>query len=108
MKIGSLFIISKKGGYGNSHLTQDNLHFSTEYVMDPFYLASTEHSISIGGIYQATKYQFYRPQDVHSKVVQVILDASRNNPKKMILSDSTTSKGRVKPPIRISWLMLKI
>ena len=86
----------EKGGYGNSHLTQDNLHFSTEYVMDPFYLASTEHSISIGGIYQATKYQFYRPQDVHSKVVQVILDASRNNPKKMILSDSTTSKGRVK------------
>lgn len=57
----------EKGGYGNSHLTQDNLHFSTEYVMDPFYLASTEHSISIGGIYQATKYQFYRPQDVHSK-----------------------------------------
>lgn len=86
----------EKGGYGNSHLTQDNLHFSTEYVMDPFYLASTEHSISIGGIYQATKYQFYRPQDVHSKVVQVILDANRNNPTKMILLDSTTSKGRVK------------
>ncbi|HHF4587655.1 TPA: TonB-dependent receptor plug domain-containing protein [Haemophilus influenzae] len=85
----------EKGGYGNSHLTQDNLHFSTEYVMDPFYLASTEHSISIGGIYQATKYQFYRPQDVHSKVVQ-ILGANGSNPTKMILSDSTTSKGRVK------------
>lgn len=88
----------EKGGYGNSHLTQDNLHFSTEYVMDPFYLASTEHSISIGGIYQATKYQFYRPQDVHSKVVQVILDAngsgSGSDPTE--LSDSTTSKGRVK------------
>ncbi|MCK9003533.1 Plug domain-containing protein [Haemophilus influenzae] len=72
----------EKGGYGNSRLTQDNLHFSTEYVMDPFYLASTEHSISIGSIYQATKYQFYRPQDVHSKVVQVILGANGNNPKK--------------------------
>lgn len=84
----------EKGGYGNSHLTQDNLHFSTEYVMDPFYLASTEHSISIGGIYQATKYQFYRPQDVHSKVVQVILGANGSKPTE--LSDSTTSKGRVK------------
>lgn len=86
----------EKGGYGNSRLTQDNLHFSTEYVMDPFYLASTEHSISIGSIYQATKYQFYRPQNVHSKVVQVILGANGNNPKKTILLESTTSKGRVK------------
>lgn len=85
----------EKGGYGNSQLIQDNLHFSTEYVMDPFYLASTEHSISIGGIYQATKYQFYRPQDVHSKVVQVILGANGSNPTEMML-DSTTSKGRVK------------
>ncbi|HHV6307707.1 TPA: TonB-dependent receptor plug domain-containing protein [Haemophilus influenzae] len=85
----------EKGGYGNSQLIQDNLHFSTEYVMDPFYLASTEHSISIGGIYQATKYQFYRPQDVHSKVVQ-ILGANGSNPTEMILSNSTTSKGRVK------------
>lgn len=84
----------EKGGYGNSRLTQDNLHFSTEYVMDPFYLASTEHSISIGGIYQATKYQFYRPQDVHSKVVQVILDSNGSNPTELL--DSTTSKGRVK------------
>ncbi|HHF6078323.1 TPA: TonB-dependent receptor plug domain-containing protein [Haemophilus influenzae] len=86
----------EKGGYGNSHLTQDNLHFSTEYVMDPFYLASTEHSISIGGIYQATKYQFYRPQDVHSKVVQVILDANGSGSDPTELPDSTTSKGRVK------------
>ncbi|HHF4396150.1 TPA: TonB-dependent receptor plug domain-containing protein [Haemophilus influenzae] len=86
----------EKGGYGNSQLIQDNLHFSTEYVMDPFYLASTEHSISIGGIYQATKYQFYRPQDVHSKVVQVILGANGSNPTETILLDSTTSKGRVK------------
>lgn len=85
----------EKGGYGNSHLTQDNLHFSTEYVMDPFYLASTEHSISIGGIYQATKYQFYRPQDVHQKVTLIMLDKD-GNPIETPLSNSTTSKGRVK------------
>ncbi|MCK9676405.1 TonB-dependent receptor plug domain-containing protein [Haemophilus influenzae] len=84
----------EKGGHGNSRLTQDNLHFSTEYVMDPFYLASTEHSISIGGIYQATKYQFYRPQDVHSKIILSTLqsDGSMN----IFRSDKTTSKGRVK------------
>ncbi|HHV6661794.1 TPA: TonB-dependent receptor plug domain-containing protein [Haemophilus influenzae] len=79
----------EKGGYGNSRLTQDNLHFSTEYVMDPFYLASTEHSISIGSIYQATKYQFYRPQDVHQKVTLIIGDFRTE-------TNSTTSKGRVK------------
>ncbi|HHF4046060.1 TPA: TonB-dependent receptor plug domain-containing protein [Haemophilus influenzae] len=85
----------EKGGYGNSRLTQDNLHFSTEYVMDPFYLASTEHSISIGGIYQATKYQFYRPQDVHSKIILSTLQSDRTM---HILNqrESTTSKGRVK------------
>ncbi len=81
----------EKGGYGNSQLIQDNLHFSTEYVMDPFYLASTEHSISIGGIYQATKYQFYRPQDVHSKIILSTLQSDGT-----MESESTTSKGRVK------------
>nr|WP_239590535.1 TonB-dependent receptor plug domain-containing protein [Haemophilus influenzae] len=86
----------EKGGYGNSHLTQDNLHFSTEYVMDPFYLASTEHSISIGGIYQATKYQFYRPQDVHQKVTLIMLNKNGKPITETLLSNSTTSKGRVK------------
>ncbi|WP_163470700.1 TonB-dependent receptor plug domain-containing protein [Haemophilus influenzae] len=85
----------EKGGYGNSHLTQDNLHFSTEYVMDPFYLASTEHSISIGGIYQATKYQFYRPQDVHSKIILSTLQ-SDGTMDSLDPIESTTSKGRVK------------
>ncbi|HIE2344276.1 TPA: TonB-dependent receptor plug domain-containing protein [Haemophilus influenzae] len=79
----------EKGGYGNSRLTQDNLHFSTEYVMEPFNLGSTEHSISIGSIYQATKYQFYRPQDVHQKVTLIIGDFRTE-------TNSTTSKGRVK------------
>ncbi|HHE9501466.1 TPA: TonB-dependent receptor plug domain-containing protein [Haemophilus influenzae 10810] len=79
----------EKGGYGNSRLTQDNLHFSTEYVMEPFNLGSTEHSISIGSIYQATKYQFYRPQDVHQKVTLIIGNLRTE-------TNSTTSKGRVK------------
>ncbi|MFA1441170.1 TonB-dependent receptor plug domain-containing protein [Haemophilus influenzae] len=86
----------EKGGYGNSRLTQDNLHFSTEYVMDPFYLTSTEHSISIGGIYQATKYQFYRPQDVHQKVTLIMLNKNGKPITETLLSNSTTSKGRVK------------
>ncbi|HHF3827001.1 TPA: TonB-dependent receptor plug domain-containing protein [Haemophilus influenzae] len=86
----------EKGGYGNSQLIQDNLHFSTEYVMDPFNLGSTEHSISIGSIYQATKYQFYRPQDVHQKVTLIMLDKNGNLITKTPLSNSTTSKGRVK------------
>ncbi|BBF16496.1 hypothetical protein CHBNV3_14990 [Haemophilus influenzae] len=85
----------EKGGYGNSQLIQDNLHFSTEYVMDPFYLASTEHSISIGGIYQATKYQFYRPQDVHSKIILSTLQ-SDGTMESLNPIESTTSKGRVK------------
>ncbi|HHW5576011.1 TPA: TonB-dependent receptor plug domain-containing protein [Haemophilus influenzae] len=86
----------EKGGYGNSHLTQDNLHFSTEYVMDPFYLASTEHSISIGGIYQATKYQFYRPQDVHSKIILSTLKSDGSMEEPPTSTESTTSKGHVK------------
>ncbi|HHF3504996.1 TPA: TonB-dependent receptor plug domain-containing protein [Haemophilus influenzae] len=79
----------EKGGYGNSQLIQDNLHFSTEYAMEPFNLGSTEHSISIGSIYQATKYQFYRPQDVHQKVTLIIGEDKQE-------TNSTTSKGRVK------------
>lgn len=85
----------EKGGYGNSRLTQDNLHFSTEYVMDPFNLGSTEHSISIGGIYQATKYQFYRPQDVRSKIILSTLQSDRTM-NILDQTESTTSKGRVK------------
>lgn len=92
---GELLYNFEKGGYGNSRLTQDNLHFSTEYVMDPFYLASTEHSISIGGIYQATKYQFYRPQDVHSKIILSTLKNDRTIDRSSPI-ESTTSKGRVK------------
>ncbi|OOF78961.1 TonB-dependent receptor [Rodentibacter caecimuris] len=60
----------EKGGYGNSSLTQNNLHFSTEFAVDPFDLGTSRHSISVGGIYQATRYKFNRPQDVHSKIIQ--------------------------------------
>lgn len=93
---GDILYNFEKGGYGNSRLAQDNLHFSTEYVMDPFYLASTEHSISIGGIYQATKYQFYRPQDVHSKIILSTLKSDGSMEEPPISTESTTSKGRVK------------
>ncbi|WP_342119962.1 TonB-dependent receptor plug domain-containing protein [Haemophilus influenzae] len=92
---GELLYNFEKGGYGNSRLTQDNLHFSTEYVMEPFNLGSTEHSISIGSIYQATKYQFYRPQDVHSKIILSTLKNDRTIDRLPPI-ESTTSKGRVK------------
>ncbi|OOF87303.1 TonB-dependent receptor [Rodentibacter ratti] len=59
----------EKGGYGNSSLTQDNLHFSTEFAVEPFDWGATNHSISVGGIYQATHYKFNRPQDVHQKII---------------------------------------
>ncbi|OOF49672.1 TonB-dependent receptor [Rodentibacter genomosp. 1] len=59
----------EKGGYGNSSLTQDNLHFSTEFAVDPFDLGTSRHSISVGGIYQATHYKFHRPQDVRQKLI---------------------------------------
>ena len=93
---GELLYNFEKGGYGNSRLTQDNLHFSTEYVMEPFNLGSTEHSISIGSIYQATKYQFYRPQDVHSKIILSTLKSDGTMEDPPISTESYTSKGRVK------------
>ena len=65
----SYCIISKKAGMVIADEPKIIYIFSTEYVMEPFNLGSTEHSISIGSIYQATKYQFYRPQDVHPKKV---------------------------------------
>lgn len=61
-----------RGGMGNSALTQQNIHFSSEYAMDPFNLGSTEHSISLGGIYQFTKYRFERYQQATSKITTVV------------------------------------
>ncbi|MFP4772541.1 TonB-dependent receptor plug domain-containing protein [Pasteurella multocida] len=52
-----------EGGMGNSQLNQKNLHTSLEYAMNPFNLGSIEHSVSLGGIYQATKYRFTRHSD---------------------------------------------
>ncbi|WP_439243556.1 TonB-dependent receptor plug domain-containing protein [Lonepinella sp. BR2474] len=56
------------GGMGNSDLTQDNLHASMEYALDAFNLGTTEHSISLGGIYQFTKYRFNRDQDATGEI----------------------------------------
>ena len=80
----------EKGGYGNSSLTQDNLHFSTEFAVEPFDLGATQHSISLGGIYQATRYKFNRPQDVHSKIIQQSPDFAPTE------IESTTHKGSAK------------
>ncbi|HDR1080978.1 TPA: TonB-dependent receptor [Pasteurella multocida] len=58
----------EKGGYGDSQLTQHNLHYSTEYAFEPFDLGSFTHSISLGGIYQFTRYKFSRPENVYSRI----------------------------------------
>ncbi|GJH42811.1 TonB-dependent receptor plug domain-containing protein [Pasteurella canis] len=66
----------EKGGYGDSQLTQQNLHYSTEYAFEPFDLGSFTHSISLGGIYQFTRYKFYRPKDVYSRIGEAQLGDS--------------------------------
>ncbi|OOS01780.1 TonB-dependent receptor [Canicola haemoglobinophilus] len=58
-----------RGGMGNSSLKQTNLHFSSEYAMDPFAWGSVQHSISLGGIYQFTKYRFQRDQNATAKTL---------------------------------------
>ncbi|OOF67587.1 TonB-dependent receptor plug domain-containing protein [Rodentibacter caecimuris] len=62
----------EKGGYGNSDLTQRNWHFSTEYALNPIDWGNTNHSISVGGIYQATAYKFNRAQDVYGSIKTII------------------------------------
>ncbi len=46
-------------------MRQTNTHFSTEYAFDPVNWGRVEHSISVGGILQNTRYRFNRPQVVH-------------------------------------------
>ncbi|NBI13050.1 TonB-dependent receptor plug domain-containing protein [[Haemophilus] felis] len=57
----------EKGGYGDSQLTQQNIHYSTEYALEPFSWGNTNHSISVGGLYQASFYAFNRDQDVNAQ-----------------------------------------
>ena len=52
------------GGYGNSKVQQKNYHYSTEFAFDTINLGKTEHSISVGAIYQQTDYDFKRDADV--------------------------------------------
>lgn len=39
------------------------MHFSSEFAMDPLTWGRTEHSISLGGIWQFTHYRFQRDQN---------------------------------------------
>ncbi|MDP8033803.1 TonB-dependent receptor [Pasteurella atlantica] len=61
----------EKGGMGTSTLKQQNIHYSMEYAINPFELGSTSHSVSVGGLYQQTKYNFNRKQDVESELTQI-------------------------------------
>lgn len=81
----------EKGGYGDSRLKQHNLHFSTEYAFQPFFIGDSEHSVSVGGIYQKTDYDFYRPQAVDAAVKTYLSDGS------LLFSDALhTPAGRAK------------
>lgn len=55
-----------KGGMGDSQLTQQNLHSSVEYAINPFDWGEVNHSISLGSIYQFTRFAFNRAQDATS------------------------------------------
>ncbi|MDP8050915.1 TonB-dependent receptor plug domain-containing protein [Pasteurella atlantica] len=63
-------ITFEKGGMGDSTLKQQNIHYSMEYAINPFELGKTNHSFSIGGLYQFTKYDFNRKQDVSGTIIQ--------------------------------------
>lgn len=81
----------EKGGYGNSRLTQRNLHFSTEYALNPFNWGNFNHSISLGGIYQGTTYRFYRDKPVSSRVIDIYPNSAPE-----VLYESITPAGSVK------------
>ncbi|WP_040977241.1 TonB-dependent receptor plug domain-containing protein [Necropsobacter massiliensis] len=66
----------EKGGWGDSELAQRNLHFSTEYAVNPFNWGNVSHSISVGGIYQRTSYRFHRPNAVKTKIIDIYPDST--------------------------------
>lgn len=80
----------EEGGHGNSRLSQKNWHFSTEYALNPFDWGAVNHSISVGAVYQATKYDFHRPQDVKGSMVSV---AEGEEP--FVMHDDIAKKGHV-------------
>ncbi|KMK50665.1 TonB-dependent receptor [[Actinobacillus] muris] len=83
----------EKGGYGNSRLKQANIHYSLEYAIDPFNLGHSEHTLSMGGIYQHTDYTFKRDHDVYSLYKSEYIDGSptTETPKQLF-----AKKGKVK------------
>ncbi len=85
--------IWQEGGYGNSTLEQNNIHYSTEYAFDPVNWGRVEHSVSVGAILQRTHYKYDRPQDVHSRTVVIAV------PELFIpgsVDEDTAEAGRVK------------
>ncbi|WP_084703445.1 TonB-dependent receptor [Necropsobacter rosorum] len=85
----------EKGGWGDSELTQRNLHFSTEYAVNPFHWGNVGHSVSLGAIYQATAYRFHRPKPVKTKVIDIYPDSAPR-----VLLEETVPAGRVKTDYR--------
>lgn len=79
----------ERGGMGDSALTQRNVHFSSEFAMDPLTWGRTEHSISLGGIWQFTHYRFQRDQNAKSGI---FMQESMGSP----FSSNSVSKGTVK------------
>lgn len=63
--------------------------------MNPFNLGSIEHSVSLGGIYQATKYRFTRHSDAVGELYTP--DWLNGNTDKLILTQrNIAKKGTVK------------
>ncbi|MDP8039945.1 MULTISPECIES: TonB-dependent receptor plug domain-containing protein [Pasteurellaceae] len=83
-----------KGGMGNSKLTQNNLHYSMEYAVNPFDLGNVSHSISVGGLYQSTHYKYNRKQDA-SASMKMIMDFGFG-PFEMDMGSNNVFKGTVK------------
>ncbi|STO53891.1 TonB-dependent receptor [Canicola haemoglobinophilus] len=77
----------ERGGLGSSALKQTNVHFSSEYAIDPLAWGNWRHSISLGSIYQFTHYRFQRYQDAEGAIV---IDPST------IISQNKVPKGKVK------------
>lgn len=79
------------GGYGNSLLRQNNLHFSSEFAVESFKTAKINHALSVGGLYQRTGYNFKREQDVSGKITTIV-----DNDPPFTLENLVAKKGNLK------------
>ncbi|KLU16693.1 MULTISPECIES: TonB-dependent receptor plug domain-containing protein [Xenorhabdus] len=67
------------GGYGDSQLTQKNIHLNLDYAMDSMTLGNSQHVFNLGADYRRTQYEFNRDQDVTS-AIYTIFDGSKTPP----------------------------